>query len=88
MTKFKKLISQILSGTSDANISFNKIRALIQYLGFKERINGSHHIYSRDDIEEILNIQPKYNKAKSYQVKQIRNIILKYKLGDKQDEQI
>ncbi|MBF0539358.1 MAG: type II toxin-antitoxin system HicA family toxin [Nitrospirae bacterium] len=86
MAKFKKLISQILSGTSDANISFNKIREIMEYLGFKERIKGSHHIYSRNDIEEILNIQPKYNKDKSYQVKQIRNIILRYKIGDTPDE--
>ena len=33
------------------------------------------------DVEEIINIQPAGNKAKPYQVKQIRNIILKYKLG-------
>lgn len=32
-------------------------------------------------FEEILNLQPKGAKAKPYQVKQVRNVILKYKLG-------
>ncbi len=50
-------------------------------LGFDERISGSHHIFLMTGIEEIVNLQPKQNKAKPYQVKQVRNIILKYKLG-------
>ncbi len=34
------------------------------------------------EIEEIINIQPQSNnKAKPYQVKQVRNLILKYKLS-------
>jgi hypothetical protein len=36
-------------------------------------------------IEEILNFQPKQGKAKAYQVKQVRDVILKYQLGG-QDE--
>ena len=51
-------------------------------LGFDERIRGSHHIFTREDIEEILNIQPKKGKAKVYQVKQVREVILKYQLGE------
>jgi hypothetical protein len=51
-------------------------------LGFSERINGSHHIFSKDYIPEILNIQSKQGKAKAYQVKQIRNAILRYKLKE------
>ena len=50
------------------------------------RIRGSHHIFTKDDVEEILNLQPKGSKAKPYQVKQVRNMILKYKLGEKTDE--
>lgn len=50
---------------------------------FDERIRGSHHIFTKDGIEEILNLQPKGNKSKPYQVKQVRNVILKYKLGEK-----
>jgi hypothetical protein len=49
--------------------------------GFKERIRGEHHIFSKDDVDEILNLQPLGSKSKAYQVKQVRNIILKYKLN-------
>ncbi|MFO0794115.1 MAG: type II toxin-antitoxin system HicA family toxin [Candidatus Brocadiaceae bacterium] len=80
MSKHDKLLTQILSGTSDANISFDGLCGLLKYFGFKERIKGSHHIFTKDNVEEILNLQPKGNKSKSYQVKQVRNLILKYKL--------
>jgi hypothetical protein len=50
-------------------------------MGFKERIRGSHYIFTREGVEEILNLQPKVGKAKPYQVKQVRNVILRYKLG-------
>jgi predicted RNA binding protein YcfA (HicA-like mRNA interferase family) len=82
MGKREKLIIKILSGTRDANISFCEICGLLSDFGFQSRINGSHHIYYRADIPEILNIQPKNGKAKPYQVRQIREIITKYKLGD------
>jgi predicted RNA binding protein YcfA (HicA-like mRNA interferase family) len=80
MSKHDKLLTQILSGTSDANISFDGLCGLLKFLGFEERIKGSHHIFTKDNVEEILNLQPKGNKSKHYQVKQVRNLILKYKL--------
>ncbi len=86
MGKYEKLILKILSGTSDANIPFYELCGVLKYLGFEERIRGSHHIFTRDDVEEILNLQPKGNKSKPYQAKQIRNVILKYKLGEKKNE--
>ena len=82
MSKTEKVLETILLGRSDANIDFSDLCRLLESLGFDERIKGSHHIFSRFGIEEIVNIQPKGNKAKAYQVKQVRNIILKYKLGD------
>lgn len=82
MTQQDKLLLKILRGTSDANIPFEPLCQLLKTLGFEERIRGSHHIFSKDGIEEILNLQPKQGKAKAYQVKQVRTIILKYKLGE------
>jgi predicted RNA binding protein YcfA (HicA-like mRNA interferase family) len=82
MTQQDKLLAKILRGTSDANIPFDSLCKLLQDLGFEERIRGSHHIFSKNDIEEILNLQPKQGKAKAYQVKQVRNLILKYRLGN------
>ncbi len=76
-----KLLVKILSGVSDTNISFTEICNLLIKLGFDERIKGSHHIFTKEGVNEILNLQPKGSKAKPYQVKQVRNIILKYKLG-------
>ena len=86
MGKHEKLLIQILRGTSDVNIPFDGLCALLKYLGFEDRIHGSHHIFSRDGIDEILNLQPKSGKSKPYQVKQVRNVILKYKLGEKGNE--
>ena len=82
MGKYEKLLQRILSGTSDNNIKFSEICQLLKKLGFSERIKGDHYIFTKNNIEEIINIQPKNSKAKSYQVKQIRNLIVKYCLGD------
>jgi len=81
MSKADMIFEKILLGRSDANIDFDDLRRLLAALGFTERIRGGHHIYTRVGIEEIVNIQPKQSKAKAYQVKQVRNIILKYRLG-------
>ena len=86
MSKHKKLLIKILSGTSDRNIDFEELRNLLIRLGFEERIKGSHHILTEEGIEEILNIQSKSGKAKPYQVKQVRNIIVKYQLKLDDDE--
>lgn len=81
MSRHEKLMLQILRGMSDANIPFSGLRNLLEHLGFEERIRGDHHIYVKEGVEEIINLQPKGAKAKPYQVKQVRSIILKYKLG-------
>ena len=86
MSKRDKLLTKILSGASDANIQFDRMCQLIRKLGFEERIKGSHHIFTKEGVEEILNVQPKGTKAKPYQVKQVRIVILKYKLGGEEDE--
>jgi predicted RNA binding protein YcfA (HicA-like mRNA interferase family) len=81
MSKTDKIEFHILSGRADANVGFNDLCRLLASYGFDERIKGSHHIFTKDDVEEIINIQPIGSKAKTYQVKQVRNLILRYKLG-------
>ena len=66
---------RILDGRSDANIRFNDLCALLRRLGFHERIRGSHHIFTRADVDGILNLQPMGSNAKAYQVKQVRQFI-------------
>ena len=81
MSQQDKLLAKILSGASDTNISFEQLCQLLIRLGFDERISGSHHIFTKKGVEEILNLQPKQGKAKAYQVKQVREMLLKYQLG-------
>jgi len=81
MGKYEKLLQKILQGRSDANISFIDLCALLRHLGFEERINGSHHIFRKAGIEERPNLQRDNSKAKAYQVRQVRGLLLKYKLN-------
>ena len=80
MGKLEKLYEHILLRRSDANVPFETLRALLRRLGFDERIKDDHHIFTKDAVEEILNLQPKDGKGKPYQVKQVRDVILKYHL--------
>ena len=80
MAQHDKIIDRIMSGKSDGNIKFFDLRGVLDRLGFDERIRGDHFIYTRDGVEEIINLQPVGSKAKAYQIKQLRNLILKYKL--------
>jgi len=82
MGKTEKTLQKILRGASDTNVSFKDLCNLLKRLGFSERVRGDHFIFTKADVEEILNLQPIGAKAKAYQVKQVRNIILKYNLGE------
>jgi len=78
------LLARILRGTSDANISFRELRQLLRRLGFEERIRGSHHMFRKAGVEEKINLQCDGSKAKVYQVRQVRAVLLKHKLGGEQ----
>ena len=86
MGKYEKLLSRILKRKSDSNINFSQLCQLLIKLGFIQRVKGDHFIFTREGIEEIINIQPNGSKAKIYQVKQIRNLIIKYQLGEPNNE--
>jgi hypothetical protein len=78
----KRVLHQILSGASDANVRFEDLRSLLNSFGFAERTRGDHHIFSKAGIAEILNLQPRGSLAKPYQVKQVRTVIVRYKLAE------
>ena len=80
--KYSKLRDEILAGIADGNIDFALLCQLFVRLGSNERVKGSHHIFTRDGIAEIVNLQPKGKEAKPYQVKQVRSILVKYRLGE------
>ena len=81
MSKVTKTLERVLRGTADANIRFGDLCGLLQHLGFVERIRGDHHIFTRDGVAEILNLQPRGGKAKAYQVKQVRGVLTSYRLA-------
>jgi hypothetical protein len=88
MTRAGKTLEKVLRGSSDANVSFADLAKLLDVLGFSERVRGSHHIFSKAGVEEILNLQPRGSKAKPYQVKQVRHVILKYHFAERFDAEV
>lgn len=85
MPPYDKILQEVMCGTKDRNIRFTELQNLLEILGFECRIKGDHFIYYKKGIAEIINIQPEGNKAKAYQVKQIRTLILKYMMGEMKD---
>ncbi|OGJ86894.1 MAG: toxin HicA [Candidatus Raymondbacteria bacterium RifOxyA12_full_50_37] len=80
MGNIEKILQRILQGNADQNVRFSEVCIVLQRLGFHQRTKGSYHIFYKENVEEIINLQPLGNKAKPYQVKPVRNSILKYKL--------
>lgn len=87
MVSREKLLDRLLRGTSDANIPFAPLCSLLRDLGFEERVKSSHHIFTMEGIPEILNLQPKKSKAKVYQVRQVRKVLLKHQLTGESDDE-
>jgi len=78
MNKHQKLLDHILMKKGDDSVSFNALSKMLVQYGFQVRIKGDHHIFTRDGLDEIINLQPLRSKAKSYQVRQVRGIFLRY----------
>jgi len=66
---------------SDANIDFDELRSLLLNYGFEERVRGSHHLFVKEGVEDLINLQRDGKSAKPYQVKQVRRVILRYGFG-------
>lgn len=80
MGKYEKLYKEILSGNSNHNIKFADLCKITEKLGYSETIRGDHHKFIHSDIDEILDYQPDGSKAKAYQVRQLRDAIIKNNL--------
>lgn len=81
MSKSDKTLEKILSGQSDANIRFDNVLSLMPRLGFRLRIRGSHHIFTRSGVEVLIDLQPVHGKCKPYQVRQIRDVLIKFNIA-------
>jgi len=75
------LLEKIRQGSGDASIPFEDLCSLLERLGFEKRTRGSHHVFRRAGVEEMLNLQRDGRQAKPYQVKQVRDMIIANKLG-------
>lgn len=68
------------------NVRFAAICRAAEVFGFRHRGGkGSHRIYVKDGVREMLNFQNVKGKAKPYQVKQFLKVVDKYKLLEKED---
>ena len=77
--KKRKLLRRVVS--SPKNIRFKELVALTEAFGFRlNRIAGSHHIFSHEDIPEIVNLQDADGKAKPYQIRQLLKLVERYNL--------
>jgi len=81
MATHETTLLKILRGGSDANIGFDDLQGLLLHLGFEERVRGSHHIFFKPGIDELINVQRSGSEAKPYQVRQVRAVITRHGLG-------
>lgn len=88
MSQHDKIKGSVLNGRQDKNVLFSDLCSLLERFGSVCRIRGDHYIFTKDGVAEIINLQPLGNKAKPYQVKQVRELILQYRLGGDDDEQV
>lgn len=80
MSQARKLLAEVLGGARDASLRFDALRVVLLALGFTERTQGSHHIFAKSGVRDILNLQRDGRDAKPYQVRQVRRAIVKYHL--------
>jgi len=81
MSKHEDTKARVLSGTCNAGIQFDEMCHLMNQFGFSNRTKGSHHIFHKSGVHDIINLQPSENgKAKPYQVRQVARLIKLYNL--------
>lgn len=71
---------------SDTNIKFKDLLKICEYFFEGPRISGSHHIFKMPwQGHPRINIQKDGSKAKAYQVKQVKEALLKLKEMKKEE---
>ena len=81
MSQDDRFLQKLITGNSDANIDFKDLQKLLVSRGFELRIRGDHFIFVHPKVEEIINLQPLGHLAKPYQVRQVRSILIKYRMA-------
>ena len=81
----RKLLAKVLSGSKD--LRFAEVVSLAKAFGFRlSRVKGSHHIFAHPNVRELVNLQEVRGRAKPYQVKQLMELVEKYDLELKEDD--
>lgn len=82
MSRAAKLLVQLLDPAAEQRVRFDDLVHVLRRLGFAERrVGGSHRVFARAGVAEIVNLQPRRDgTAKPYQVRQVRRLILSYGL--------
>lgn len=88
MGKYEKLLAELLGGRKDQNLNFMDVRHLLKRLGGEERVRGDHYIISFSGCPENINLQPRGNKMKPYQAKQIRDFLREYDISLEDEEDV
>ena len=78
--KRRKLLARLASGAV-RNVGFDDFNGLVKTFGFVlVRKSGSHHIYTRPDIPQLVNLQDVNGEAKPYRARQFLRLVEKYNL--------
>ena len=84
--KPRDLLDRASAGTV-TNVRFTDLERLLDALGFRlVRRRGSHQIYTRTGVGELVDIQDRKGQAKPYQVRQVVRLVEMYSLSVETDE--
>jgi predicted RNA binding protein YcfA (HicA-like mRNA interferase family) len=76
MGNWRKTLERLMTSQSDANIGYDEICQLLSRLGYVSKHSGSHNIFRKPGFD-LINLQNSGGKAKSYQVRQVREQLRK-----------
>jgi len=75
-----RLLKRIVGGAV-GNVNFADLVMLLEALGFEEiGGKGSHRVFARPDVAELVNLQAVQGQAKVYQVRQVAGLVRRYDL--------
>jgi predicted RNA binding protein YcfA (HicA-like mRNA interferase family) len=75
----QKMLEKIYN--NNKNVRFGDFTLIVEAFGFNQvRVSGSHHMYWRDGVNEMVNIQNVRGEVKPYQIKQFLSLIEMYNL--------
>jgi len=81
----QKLLKKVLAGSQ--NVRFDEMVMLAEAFGFRSaRVSGSHHIFVRSGVRELVNLQNVKGQAKPYQIRQFLRIVERYNLKLEDEE--